>query len=718
MPSGEIIQNGFRGVFRITESLETEKAMPNFMAYGHNVVLDLLGNTYVITGTEEITGALPASGSLTDVFWSSALERVVVVGDRIYVVDVDAGTYVTHAFAMGSSNNVKFADWMPTGACYLSNGSKFVKLTNSGATLTDLTATKPLGMGKVILVYESTLWSFEPTGYENRGIPSTQGDPEDFDAANAVRFLNGGDGINDATVFNGDMHVHKPGTIYKVIGDVFIGNKKNFQVVDKTTGVGAVGPKAAWVEGDVEYFIGFNGLYRFNGAKVERISKALDGVLTNLWTRAPSKAMVCLFSPTTGPDAGAQYALFRWIDGLDLTQDYLWRYNIATGDWLQDGQTQQGFTYARERNQTFVITQTKLEAYANMSTTSAGVTPVGEFITQAHDAGSRIREHHWKELHLYPGGDASELEIFAGMDGIYPTIPLSAHSDSGTAFELPNLNGFLMNLRFRKSGGGKPMVSGYSLIVEEAISHVDKDWAQSRRDNIEYVQKNYPVLKGGQAAVTAASSSVTITHGMGQTPVSIIAVQEGWDSNEYLKVADMGSQTFTVHFQSGVVPVGTEKIHWIAVLDCKRLFDSFMSGGVHATRTSETFINHNMGQIPDAVFLTSQDTQTHAVTLSNLTGRRMLATPQAGSPGVTINWMTFKEGLQVDDWFQCGTGNGNATITHGYSSEPLAVVVFPNSDPIPTYSIANVGATTFDVTCTGDFYWVALNPVIGTQPDV
>ncbi len=712
----ELLQNGFRGVFRMSEAAEMEKSLPNFLAYGRDIVLDLVGNAYVTTGTQRVA---TESKPIVSVYYSESLRRLLITDTdgTLFTYQTDGTKDKTYNAIFATNPAIVVADWPVTSTAYVSNGKKYYAVTNTAAT--DKTASLPVAdSGECVIVHQSTM--FVTKG--NLIYPSTQGDPEEFDETDSFKAPRGGDTINALSVRDDCLEVHKQGTIYEVVGDIFIGDNKNFQVINRTTGRGAIGPKAVWCEGSITYFVGYDGLYRYSGSgNPERISRALDGYLGQYWESVPKYASVVYFSPTWGIDAGSRYILFKWAFnywfgswGDWCQKEFLWKFNLDTGDWTEIGYWPWDITFSRDDNIAFLTSGAKVLKFSNVSTYD-GAPITGEMITNQIDAGTRVRDKDWFQLYLYPC-EASYLSVYAGYDGAYPTIDLDI-DQSAVSFELAS---HLLNFRFKKTGGGRPIVGGYALQYTEIPSSESRSWASSKNYTSEWLQRNYPLLGGGQEALTidpGVFKTITHTVNIAASQQCVFACIQGTVA-KLLRIEILSEHQFNVYFPAGYTWAGTHIIHWLVMPRHARcLYDSFMAAREvsSAPPTTSCWYSHNLNQTPEA-FLYSVGMDYHTasctsgVKVDNIEARRCKINWTAEAHGYFITTGCYKAGS--DDWFHCGTAS-SSPISHGYSSAPKSVILVPNQLVLPNFGLTAISTTQITYSGTGDFYWFALHPDTG-----
>jgi len=702
----EFAVQGFRGVFRQTDAPELEKVMPNFLARGRDVCSDLHGNLYVVTGTKALTAAL--SGSPRDIHYSYATGKIHCARDNgdFLTVDPADGSVIVTAGAFAANARFRYADWPQTSLVYVTDGTNYRKC-NAAGTVTDVGG---LGIGTELFAHKNTMFSVQPGANKNQVAPSALNDPETFSSVDFLTFSGDGNGVTALVEVNGVLYAHKQAGMSAIFGDAFAGTAKNVQIRPVPVNRGAVAANGVWSEDGLMYFVGYDGLYRGNGSQVERISRSLDGLLNGVWSTPPTKASVTFYSPLWGPDAGNRYVLYLWQD-VDTSQDRLWRYNIDTGDWMElsivDTDTPVAATY-----DSMVHSRTQLKTYflgskvyqADNVSTHDGVAITGDVITNVMDAGTRTSQKLWNWLHEYPC-DTNGLSSWIGLDGVFPSLPLAPTVWGESALEMPRPCSHLLQARFAKTGGGQQIVSGFVMAAQVDANRRGRDAGSGRKEAVQWMVDNgASYLRVGSVTLAAAQTTAIVTHGCTDIPEAVYACQAGFAVNQYVTVSTITRTQFTLTV-NGYAPVGGEVIYWMAILDGKRFWDSYARGRRNSVAAANKFVQHNLDQTPDAVFIGKASGANKQVRPDTIDGRQFRMVPEAAHPVATVYWMAFKSG--TDTYFKSGRAT-SSPIAHGLGVAPRAAFLYPDQATIPNFGITSVSSTEIVYSGTGAYWWVAV----------
>lgn len=694
----EYAVQGFRGVFRQADVPELEKVMPNFLARGKDACFDLHGNAYVVTGAKALSALL--SNLPRDIYYSYATGRIHCArdnGDFLTINPAD-GSVIETLGAFAANARFRYADWPQTSVVYVTDGTNYRKC-NAAGTVTNVGG---LGIGTALIAHKNTIFAVQPGANKNQVAPSALNDPETFSSVDILKFTERGDGVTAMAEVNGVLQVHKQGGIFAVFGEAFAGTAKDVQVRPVPSNRGAISANGVWSEDGLVYFVGYDGLYRGNGTQVERIGRALDGVLNDIWGTVPTVASVTFFSPLWGPDAGSRYILYFWQDA-DSGRYHMWRYNIDTGDWMEltGFDAYDSFTHSRTQLKTYALGG-KVIQFDNVSTLDS--TPiVGDITTNVIDLGARTREKLWNWLHHYPC-DGNGLNTWIGLDGIYPSLSL-VEVTGESALEMPRPCSHLLQVRFSKNGGGQQLASGFVIDAQPDTQRRGRDWGSGRKEAVQWMwDHGASFLRVGSVTLTASQVTATVTHGCTNFPEAVYACQSGFAVNQYVAITNVTRIQFTLTI-NGFTPLGGEVVYWMAILDGKRFWDSYARGRQNSIVATNKFVNHNLEQTPDAVFIGKSAGANKQVQPDTIDARQMRLVPQAAHPSATLYWMAFKSGS--DTYFKSGRAT-SSPITHGLGTTPSAVFLYPDQATIPTFGVTSFNATQIVYSGTGAYWWVAM----------
>lgn len=698
---------GVRGVFRQSLDICQEKTIPNFLASGENIALDLHGNAYSMTGYyKRWSGA--GGDVLTNLYYSAALDRIICMkrasGDLVLINPAD-GTANTIAAAFAANAVLRYIDWPLTGRVYISNGANYYHLTVV-PTLTNLGATT--GAGTVLYVHKNTVFSVKPPGRDEVEIsPSSQDDPETFNTADILKFVDDGADITSLFELNGILMVGKSTTIYKVSGDAFSGSAKNPSKLNLNVGRGPLKQSAVLVEDNIAYFIGFDGFFRFNGERVEKLSTSIDAVLMEEWeANKDNLNVVGLYNPVWGQDSGKQYIIFGFVGQTGAGQ--YWLYDIHTGDFTQwaDFDPAQGFVQSKKAARTYFNSTSEHIYVLENHGSNAGNAINSQLILNPIDGGARTNEKEFQSLQLYPM-DYNGVDLHVGLNGVYPTVPINIAANQ-SAVELPvdQLTGHLLHLRFSTGqGGGTPLFSGISVGLDYKPEKKNRSFAVSRAEYLRWVMQNYPLIKVGRYALAGGEATVTISHGLNGKPEGVYVCQEGWTMANFLTVSNIDDDSFDVTFSGGSGHGAGDFISWIAVLPLGWINDSYLRG--KPVLLSSNYLTHNLNQVPQALFLSKRGDNNRGVSFSDINSKSAKANLEAGHGNSAGTWIVARQGT-LDTYFKVGTAV-TSPINHGLGSTPDAVFIYPNFTPITAWGITSFSSTQILYSGSGEFYWMAVN---------
>lgn len=703
----QVIQ-GFRGLFRQSDSFEMEKVVPNFLAGGYNVVNDLMGNLYIMTGYVKLADL--AGNSLTSLHYSPTLNRIVaydVASGDVHLIHPETGVVTTAAAALATNRTVTFADWPATSFVYMSDGSSYKKI-NADGVVTNLTGVAPLGAG-IIFVHKNHMFSAGPaTGTsKNHLYPSTLLNPEAFSSTDEIYLDEDGNSINGMSTLGGILQVHKQSTIYTIVGDSFAGSAKDLQVINDKHGAGALFPSGRCSFRGVEYFIGYDGLYRYNGQGVERIGAPLDGLLADKWAAPPTRGNCVPFTPTWGPDNGRKYIFFHFATANDIVAR-CFRYDISTSDWMEVKagiENMWSATHSAEHNRTFFAT-TDVFQFANTSKAD-GADIAAQAITNPLDGNTRVSDKLWQKVISYPC-DHAGLKVFVGLDGLYPTLDVSPDSGQSVADLPKECTSQLISFRFERGAeGGTPLMGGFSVEFEVDPTRDGRSWAFSRKQSVDTHMTYAPLLYGNIADVAdgTANQTITISPEMPTTPAAVFVCAANFTVLTQIVVTSFARDY--INFTLPAAGVAGQKVYWVAIMpNTKRLYDSFMRGGTGVIQSVVHEVYHNLDATPQAVFMMKSSNGNFGHGLTDLDARRFKTNPQAAHPRSDMYWMAFRQG-STDAYFKCGSASASP-IAHGLGTTPRAAIIFPNSNATVNHGINSVSSTELAYTGAGTFYWMVM----------
>lgn len=699
-------------MFRQTDLPESEKVLPNFSSLAQNVSFDLHGSAYVSTGYRKLCD-VPGTGNLRDLYYSPVLDKLVCKDDDgdINIINPVTGAITNVPTVMVGFDPISYADWPLTDRLYMSDGTQY-KYINLASTVTDRSVAAPLGRGRVIFAHKNHMFSAGPPGRQRVEIcPSSVNDPEAFATADIFSCDNGGPEVTAMSSLNGILHAHLRGNIYAIVGDAFAGSAKNIGKEPLNTSRGARKVTGVLTDDNITYIVAYDGIYRFNGAVLDKISGSIDGILMDIWTPAESAGdshdRLALFQPLWGPDYGRRYlnVILSTVDGTDLNL----RIDLITGDWTKlvlSDPMNFGITHSIKHAKTFFSSGLSIYYFDNVGTFDGDTIPA-ILQTNVIDAGSRVRDKQWQGVYFFPG-DTEDLTLRCGMDGLPPTIPLTITGNHSMQHLADEFTSHLLSFEFRKSGGGRQITSGISLIFDPIELREGRDWSGSRKYSGVYQQANYPLFVKGTYTLAGGEASITIPITTYGDIVAAYACREGWTQAAHLLVTSVSQTAIEVTFPAGSGHGAGDKVHYFAVVDMRRFFDSYIRGKTFYM-SSLDYVNHNLSVTPEAVLIGKRVSDGFGITISELDQRRAKFTFESGhatSPPVPYYPIFFKQGT-VDTFFKCGVANASP-IAHGLGATPSAVLIYPNSSPVPVFGIDSITSSQINYTGGGSMYWVAI----------
>ena len=303
--------------------------------------------------------------------------------------------------------------------------------------------------------------------------------------------------------------------------------------------------------------------------------------------------------------------------------------------------------------------------------------------------------------------DYNGISVYAGMDGLYPTIPISPASGD-SAVELPRqLAGHQMALRFQQTGGGRAISNGITLQYE-AVSgdRRRRSYAQSRKASLAYVQANYPILLGGFATLTNGVTSYTVNHGMSDAPEAVMLTPYGFHPTQRITLTYVDASTFQFTI-NGYTPTGGERVYWVAQLPYhKKWYDSYSHANRFAASSSPMSLSHNLDVAPNGVFVQQWAAPTYNLQVTFFDARRMSITLASSFPNSSCNLLVAANGT-TDTYFKCGSAT-SSPITHGLGRTPTSVILFQNNSSVTGYGVDSITSTQITYTGTGSYYWFAM----------
>lgn len=696
--NSEIICNGFKGILRASEELQHEKTNFQYLSGGRNVVSDLQGNYYVMTGWEQIYSLTGITSS--NLYYSTTLRRLLwTTGTTIYILNPDTNAVNTGGTAIVGSSNVSWEEWPAQSVVLVHDGFNLYKMFADG-TMANIAGAPA---AQAIKIFKDTLFIADQTSIH----PSTQGDYTTFSSDDIISVPKGGQYVLAFSELDGILRAHKGGTIYAISGSVFSGapDQKDLQVVDLKVSRSAISKYAVWVEDKLEYFIAYDGIYVTKGGKPERITRNIDPLLSEFWSNWPTQASVAPFNSVWGVDTGARYMLFNFTDG-NGDGNHLWRYNTETGDWMEIILTDRipvSLAFSVDHIRTFIGFADVVGCFSNVSTFDGDVI-TGVIVTNLIDNGFRLQDKQWCELFPYPGDDNS-LIVYAGAEGFYPTHPLTneVNGDTSTdAYEIgPNLWGKLLSLRFSKDGGGKFLCGGFSLGVDGSEEQANnRTWAEARKYATETMMANAPIIQAGSVTLSAGQHSATLPGSVALPEIAATMWTYRGSSNS--KVVRLDGSTAVI--DNSITVSAGDKLYYVVMAPSRQLFDSYIRGDSVKISTAK-YIYHNLNVVPDAVFgITNENTP---IVIDNFDARRMLVTPFSAES--QLDWIVVKNGT-IDNYFRVGFTSGGGTISHGLGVMPSSLILYPDVQHCPTWRITGLTSTTFTYTSSDSsvFFWMVV----------
>jgi len=705
-----------------------------------NVELDELGNAYVCHGSSELEPAGTYSAAAQGLFYSASLNKLIVADTQdIFIVDPNTGsTSVTHSNVLGSATSKPtFVDWPLTDVVYISDGMVFGK--TNGTSFTDLSASVPRGKG-ILVGYKNHLFSLGNAASGPCGVAVSDAlTPETMTSANDFSCEAGGDQITAGGDLNGVLYIHKPRTIYAVFGNNFTGSYKDLEKIDLKCGAGAIHKNAWCIVNKIMFFIGYNGLFAFDGKDVFPIGGKLRQKLFSTYVRKDDVVeafnlsdsdyvSLCPDSPAYGPELGRQLLRLA-LKTEEMDQQLIFKIDperdVVVQLDLGFDRTIQYMTPALERNTVYYLNGAGgLSIFGRNTYWDTSAYPVkAEIVT--HLQGFDSMEKRFRFVNVQPPYQ-QDIDVKIGFDGLFPTIDCQ-YDTQLNAIELPTRDCKGIQIRLSRENGGQPLAAAMKLEVDPVTESPNRSWKAARRESSIYTQSVAPLIKGSQETMVGGETSKTVTHGLGLKPKVVLVTLSGQFFDGYYVVTAISDTQFTVTFPSGVTASAGDKLHWIAIIESTHFHDS--GAILRSVRFSNLnkyhYIQHNSLHYLNAISETSvvcvmkhENSAKHILTYIDNTeiGAKTNASGIVGDRC----WMAGLYAASVDTFFRVGTGTINAgsiTVPHGLGSTPSAVFVqFDNFTAVGQgagFKMKLVSADATNITLSRDgansltFRWVA-----------
>lgn len=504
----EILVQGHRGIKAQATYPYTEKSDPTFAILAQDVCFDLENTLYVAKGF----GGLPSNAvttnpaNCTSLYYSYVYDALMFCeSGNLTICSCTTGAQIqvlTGAFNSGVI--LSYIDWPNTGKVYISDGNVYKRLDLSGGTYALTTISGPgstgsnFAAGKWIFIWRQRVWAAEaPDSGPCMCVPSNSQDPETFNSVNAIRLVEDGPNFNAATGNDNVMFIHKLDTILAVVGDVALGT---LDLRNLATGRGAIAKTAVYTFEGVDYFIGKDGLYRFNGSTIDPIHKnivfyvggQMDTMGNNPGTNGTITAngfnYVVPFIPLWLPDYGRRYILFALQLG-STPVPQVFRWDVDSEDWVtlfqNNAVTLESVCYSSLRTHTYILQLETKQLSTFMDTpTYNGATITGIYETAQLTGGSWWNEKQFQFIQLFPTITVAQIYVDINAMGVYPYQLTDGNMNmpaQKTGLSLDRFStAYMMSVKFVCQGGGKLISAGFAVWAEPEEDRPVRDYYQSR----------------------------------------------------------------------------------------------------------------------------------------------------------------------------------------------------------------------------------------------
>lgn len=276
--------NDFSGMLNL--SLSPYTIAPNEARDIRNLIADPSGQA-TLRGGYDLWGDTKSGKPVRGIhrFYSPALTQLLVASGKSIYVDDGSGTFVDvtardlSSEARTEDQPHRFATWYYKNECYIVNGAD-KPLRWDGQTLSVL-PNAPVG-AKFVTVYADRLWMANLGDSQSQLRWSALGDPQDWPATNYAEFSQPITGIlagfgTTPSVWSqvpaGQLWVFQPGRIEVLIGDGGVTTTMGIRLA--VDGIGCVAPGTLATWGGYAFFLADDGVYRFDGRNVKKISRNL-----------------------------------------------------------------------------------------------------------------------------------------------------------------------------------------------------------------------------------------------------------------------------------------------------------------------------------------------------------------------------------------------------------------------------------------------------------